>query len=54
MTERKRKRGPEPERVKIDEDWEKAVERALTKKRPKDGWPTPDSDEKSHSGPKSN
>lgn len=33
------KRGPKPDRVKIDEDWEEAVKRALKKKRPKDGWP---------------
>ena len=31
-----------PERVKIDEDWEDAVDKALRKERPKEGWPTPD------------
>jgi hypothetical protein len=33
--------GPEPERLKIDGDWEQAVERALKKPRPADGWPKP-------------
>ena len=37
-----RKRGPKPERVKIDEGWEDAVKTALEKKRPKDGWPKDD------------
>lgn len=31
--------GPEPERLKIDEPFEDAVERALEKKKPKEGWP---------------
>ncbi len=39
MTENKEKRGPKPERVKIDEDWEDAVKTALEKKRPEEGWP---------------
>jgi hypothetical protein len=33
------KKGPKPDRVKIDEDWEEAVKKALKKKRPKGGWP---------------
>lgn len=33
--------GPEAERLKLDMDWEKAVEKALGKKRPAEGWPTP-------------
>ena len=33
--------GPEPERVKIEGDWEEAVKRALGKKRPPGGWPRP-------------
>lgn len=33
------KRGPNPDTVKIDMDWEKAVGKALKKERPKDGWP---------------
>ena len=36
-----RKPGPEPERVKIEGDWEEAVKRALGKKRPPGGWPRP-------------
>ncbi len=31
------KPGPKPGRVKIDEDWEDAVKKALEKKRPEDG-----------------
>lgn len=33
------KTGPDPERVKIDKPWEEAVNDALKKKRPADGWP---------------
>jgi hypothetical protein len=33
------KRGPSPERLKIKGDWEGAVEKALKKERPKEGWP---------------
>jgi hypothetical protein len=32
-------RGPKPDRVKIEGDWEGAVGKALNKPRPKDGWP---------------
>ena len=35
----KKPRGPEPERLKIDEDWRNAVGKALKKRRPKQGWP---------------
>jgi hypothetical protein len=31
--------GPEPERLKIEGDWVKAVDKALTVKRPPQGWP---------------
>lgn len=38
--DKKRKFGPEPERVKIAKPWEEAVEDALKKKHPKKGsWP---------------
>jgi hypothetical protein len=37
--QKKTKRGPKPERVKLDEDWEEAVKKALKKKRPESGWP---------------
>lgn len=37
---RKKRPGPEPERLKIDApDWVEAVKRALRKKRPAKGWP---------------
>ena len=37
----KRGPGPEPERLKIEGDWEEAMKRALGKKRPSEGWPRP-------------
>lgn len=52
MSEEKQKSGPEPERLKIEEDWEDAIDKALRKKRPEEGWPhekQPKSDEKPHS-----
>lgn len=39
------KRGPKPEHVKIEGDWEDAIDTALRKKRPVGGWPKPDSEE---------
>ncbi len=39
QTDKKHKTGPEPERLKIDRPWGKAVKDALNKERPKDGWP---------------
>jgi len=42
MTEKKKSKkrtGPEPDRVKLAGDWEKAVADALAKKRPEEGWP---------------
>jgi hypothetical protein len=33
------KRGPKPERLKIDMDWEQAVSIAMKKKKPAGGWP---------------
>ena len=32
-------KGPEPERLKIEGDWVKAVDHSLTVKRPPEGWP---------------
>lgn len=34
--------GPEPERVKLEGDWEQSVKGALAKPRPAGGWPKPD------------
>ena len=34
--------GPKPDRLHIDGDWEEAVKKALKKKRPKEGWPSPE------------
>lgn len=33
--------GPKPDRLVIEGDWREAVRDALTKKRPKRGWPKP-------------
>lgn len=40
------KTGPKPDRVKIDMDRGKAVDKALKKKRPKGGWPSDKEDKK--------
>ena len=37
------RRGPKPDRVKIEGDWEDAIDKALEKKRPNEGWPKDDS-----------
>ena len=46
MSQAKKKRlrgrvapGPEAERLKLPGDWKANVKTALTKKRPKEGWP---------------
>lgn len=31
--------GPEPDRLKVEGDWEDAVEQSLKKKKPAGGWP---------------
>jgi hypothetical protein len=36
---RKRKPGPPPERVKIEGNWENAIGHAISRPRPKSGWP---------------
>ena len=51
MSENKQKKGPKPERVKIEGDWGDAVDKALKKPRRKEGWPKPDDD--SHFDPDS-
>jgi len=33
-----RKSGPVPDCLKIDEDWRDAMNKAIKKERPKDGW----------------
>jgi hypothetical protein len=38
--------GPVPDRVKTDKNWEDAVKDALTKERPKGGWPKPDKEKR--------
>jgi hypothetical protein len=36
------KPGPEPDRLKIEGDWEAAVSKAIGRKRPPGGWPKPE------------
>ena len=38
-SEEKPKRGPEPDRLKLEGDWKGLVKKALKKKRPVEGWP---------------
>lgn len=38
-TEREKKPGPDPERLKIAGDWKKAVKKAMPKEKPPEGWP---------------
>jgi hypothetical protein len=39
MAKRRKKRGPKPNHLKIRGDWKEAVKRAVSKKKPKEGWP---------------
>jgi nicotinate-nucleotide pyrophosphorylase len=39
MKKKKDKRGPKENHLKIKGNWQKAVNKALKKKRPKRGWP---------------
>lgn len=34
-----KKRGPQPDLLKIEGDWTKAVKKSLAKKKPAAGWP---------------
>ncbi|MGA2677791.1 MAG: hypothetical protein ABSF37_00670 [Sedimentisphaerales bacterium] len=34
-----KKRGPKIDHLKIDGNWQSAVNKALKKKKPKEGWP---------------
>lgn len=47
MPEKKPKPGPEPERLKIEGDWEDAIKKALKTPRPPEGWPDESGDEDS-------
>lgn len=46
MTKKKKepqKRGPKPDHLQIDEEnWEDAIKKAVSKKKPADGWPDKD------------
>lgn len=34
--------GPKPDTVKIKDDWESAIDKALKKEKPAQGWPSSD------------
>ena len=34
-----KRRGPEPDHLKLEGDWKKAARKAIQKKRPSGGWP---------------
>lgn len=42
MAKNKKKRGPKPDNLQIDGNWEDALKKAVTKKKPKEGWPDKD------------
>lgn len=48
--QKKNRRGPKPERVKIDEDWEDAIDKALRKEKPPEGWPKPEDEKQKDRG----
>jgi hypothetical protein len=33
------RRGPKPDTLKVEGDWQKAIKKSLAKKKPKEGWP---------------
>jgi len=37
--DKNRKRGPKSNLLKIDGEWQRAVNKALKKEKPKEGWP---------------
>jgi len=43
--------GPEPERLKIEGNWEAAAGKAIKKKRPEGGWPKPEPKKKAPEPP---
>ena len=53
MDDPKKKPGPAPDHVKLDdEDWEEAIGKAIKKPRPAEGWPKPEDDESKDDAPK--
>ena len=40
------KKGPKEEKLKIDGNWEDAVEKAVKKEKPEEGWPDDKKDKK--------
>jgi len=39
MAKKKKQRGPKPDNLKLEGDWQEAVKTAIKKKKPKNGWP---------------
>ncbi len=46
MLDEKPKPGPDPDRLKVEGEWTKAIGKALKKKRPEGGWPKREGDKK--------
>lgn len=40
---KKKTTGPEPDRLKLEGNWKDLIAKALSKKRPPEGWPKPKS-----------
>jgi hypothetical protein len=39
MTRNGKKTGPKPKRMKLEGDWQSAINSALRKEKPNEGWP---------------
>jgi len=39
MTNGRKRRGPKPNHLKIEGDWQEAIKKAVKKKKPPEGWP---------------
>jgi hypothetical protein len=39
LSKGRKKTGPKPDVLKIEGDWQEAIKKSLTKKKPEEGWP---------------
>ena len=42
MMKKEQKKGPDPDRLVLDDNWQNAMGKAIKKERPKEGWPEPE------------
>jgi hypothetical protein len=47
MKKKRQKRGPKPDKLQIDGDWQEALKKAVKKKKPENGWPEEEKEQKS-------